>query len=374
MAVEDSLKKFDVDFSKCSSITTDGAKAMTGSKIGFAGQLKQRNFNIPIIRCIIHQEALSGKVIKLSTAMETVTKIINIIKGGHKFLTHRKFQLFLNEHNAVHTDVPLHCPVRWLSAAKCLETFFAIRKEILLFLQEMNNQKFQEYISLLEDITFLCELGFITDMTNQLRLLNLKLQKTNQNISQLVSHVDSFRRKLQLFKSNLNNDIFHFFPSCQILLEEYGSSCNFKKYIHFVDCLIEEFDTRFTCFEKLRNELILFENPLTASIEEQHLDLQDELCDLQSDISLKTVKETGAEFYKILSKSSYPKLHDFGIRIYSIFGSTYLCETSFSKMKFIRNEKRSSLSDDSLSRLMRLATCNMQIDVPDLACKKSRKS
>lgn len=94
-------------------------------------------------------------------------------------------------------------------------------------------------------------------MTNQLRLLNLKLQKTNQNISQLVSHVDSFRRKLQkitLFKSHLNNDIFHFFPSCQILLEEYGSSCNLKKYIHFVDCLIEEFDTRFTCFEKLRNE------------------------------------------------------------------------------------------------------------------------
>lgn len=347
---------------------------MTGSKIGFAGQLKQRNFNIPIIHCIIHQEALSGKVIKLSTAMETVTKIINIIKGGHKFLTHRKFQLFLNEHNAVHTDVPLHCPVRWLSAAKCLEIFFAIRKEILLFLQEMNNPKFQEYISLLDNITFLCELAFITDMTNQLRLLNLKLQKTNQNISQLVSHVDSFRRKLQLFKSHLSNDIFHFFPSCQILFEEYGSSCNFKEYINFVDCVIEEFNTRFTCFEKLRNELILFENPLTASIEEQHLDLQDELCDLQNDISLKTVKETGAEFYKILAKLSYPKLRDFRLRIYSMFGSTYLCETSFSKMKIIKNEKRSSLSDDSLSHLMRLATCNMHIDVPALTCKKSRKS
>ncbi|EZA53490.1 General transcription factor II-I repeat domain-containing protein 2B [Ooceraea biroi] len=287
LAVEGALKKFDIDLSKCSSITTDGAKAMIGSKIGFAGQLKQRNFNIPVIHCIIHQEALSGKVVKLSTAMETVTKIINTIKGGQKFLMHRKFQLFLTEHKAIHTDVPLHCPSRWLSATKCLERFFAIRKEIFLFLQEMNNSKFQEYISLLEDVTFLSELAFITDMTNQLRLLNLKLQRQNQNISQLVSHVDSFRRKLQLFKTHLNNDIFHFFPSCQILLEEYGSSCNFKQYISIVDSLITEFDTRFTCFEKLRTELILFENPLTAPIEEQHLDLQDELCDLHNDISFQ---------------------------------------------------------------------------------------
>jgi hypothetical protein len=117
-------------------------------------------------------------------------------------------------------------------------------------------------------------------MTNQLRLLNLKLQKPTQNISQLVSHVDSFRSKLQLFKSDLNNNIFHYFPSCQILLEEHGSSCNFKENIHFVDSVIEEFDTRFTCFEKLRTELILFENPLTAPIAEQQNNLRDELCDL----------------------------------------------------------------------------------------------
>ncbi|KYN18712.1 General transcription factor II-I repeat domain-containing protein 2B [Trachymyrmex cornetzi] len=374
LAVEEILQKFNIDFSKCSSITTDGARAMTGLKIGFAGQLKQRNLNIPIIHCIIHQEALAGKVVKLSTAMETITKIINEIKGGHKFLTHRKFKLFLDEHKAVYTDVPLHCPVRWLSAAKCLQVFFAIRKEILLFLKEMNKSKFHEYISLLEDVTFLTELAFITDISNQLRLLNLKLQKTDQNISQLVSHVNSFRRKLQALKFHLNSNIFHFFPSCQIILEEHGSVCNFKEYTHFIDSLIDEFNTRFTCFEKLKIELILFENPLTAPIEEQHVDLQDELFDLQNDNSLKTVKETGVDFYKMLKESSYPKLRDFGLRIHSMFGSTYLCETSFSKMKLMKNERRSSLSDDTLPRLMRVATSNMQIDVSALANKGFRKS
>ena len=119
-------------------------------------------------------------------------------------------------------------------------------------------------------------------------------------------------------------------------------NCNFKEYIHFLDSLIDEFDTRFTCFEKLRIELILFENPLAISIEGQHIDLQDELCDLQNDISLKTVKET-ANFYKVFKKSLYPKLRNFGLRIHSMFGSTYLCQTSFPKMKFIKDERRSSL-------------------------------
>jgi len=84
LASKETLKKFDIDFS--SSITTS-AKTMTGLKKEFAGQLKQRNLNISIIHCIIHQETLAGKVVKRLTAMETITKIINEIKGGHKFLT-----------------------------------------------------------------------------------------------------------------------------------------------------------------------------------------------------------------------------------------------------------------------------------------------
>ena len=59
-----------------------------------------------------------------------------------------------------------------------------------------------------------------------------KLQRTNQNIFQLVNHIDSFRRKLQVLKSHhLNDNIFHFF--CQILLEEHDNNCNFKEYILF---------------------------------------------------------------------------------------------------------------------------------------------
>jgi len=53
-AVNQTLKKFGTDFSRCSAIVTDSAKAMIGSKNGFPGQIKQRDLKFPIIHCIIH--------------------------------------------------------------------------------------------------------------------------------------------------------------------------------------------------------------------------------------------------------------------------------------------------------------------------------
>ena len=114
---------------------------MTGAKIGLNGQFKKRGFKFPMMHCIIHQEALCGRDIKLFSGMKKVAQLINSIKGGNKFLSHRKFIEFLETHNAAYTDVALHCEVRWLSAAKCLSQFFAIRNEIFHFLQEYQEKK-----------------------------------------------------------------------------------------------------------------------------------------------------------------------------------------------------------------------------------------
>jgi len=54
---------------------------MIGSKNGFFGLIKQRGLKFPVIYCIIYQEALCGKVVKLCIAMQTITKIINVIKN-----------------------------------------------------------------------------------------------------------------------------------------------------------------------------------------------------------------------------------------------------------------------------------------------------
>jgi len=189
---------------------------------------------------------------------------------------------------------------------------------------------------LFEDFDFLCELAFITNLTSHLNDLNLKLPKANQTISQLVSHIDSFRRKLILIKNHVEKNIFHFYPSCQILFEEHGKECDFKKHVQLIDLLIAQFNSRFGDFEKFKKDLILFENPLAVQIEEQNLEFQAELCDLQNDLSLKTRLEKAVEFFKILNSLLY--------------------ECFFSKLKSTKTDKRSSLSDASLSSLMRVST------------------
>ncbi|KAG5335552.1 GT2D2 protein, partial [Acromyrmex charruanus] len=156
-----------------------------------------------------------------------------LIKSGQKFLSHQEFQNFLKDHNAIYTDVLV------VSAEKCLEKLFAMRKEIFLFTREYN-------------------------------------------------------KCMTLFKNHLENNNLHFFP--------------FKKQFNIIESLISQFNTRFNDFKTLRQDLILFENPLTVQIEEQSLGFQKEPCDLQCDISIKIRQEKGIEFLKILDVLCYPRL------------------------------------------------------------------
>lgn len=170
-AVKSAVEEFG-GFEKLSSIVTDGAKSMTGTISGFVGFLRQNQITVPTLHCIIHQEALCAKSIKLSTTMATVTKITNLIRGGNRSLTHRKFLTLLEEMDSPYGDLLLHTEVRWLSRGKCLVRFFELRHEIATFLREevTNSAELQND---LEDVEFLRNLAFLTDITQHLNVLNL---------------------------------------------------------------------------------------------------------------------------------------------------------------------------------------------------------
>ena len=73
-----------LDFKKCSCIVTDGAKAMVKRKTGLIGLLTENGINCNTLHCVIHQEALCGKVLKMMIVMQSVIKMVNLIKGGNK--------------------------------------------------------------------------------------------------------------------------------------------------------------------------------------------------------------------------------------------------------------------------------------------------
>jgi hypothetical protein len=65
--------------------------------------------------------------------------------------------------------------------------------------------------------------------------------------------------------------------------------------------MMKDFETRFTDFEIMKN-IALFHNPFIVVNEEQPAQLQLELCDLQADPILSTMKEKGMDLFKIFPK------------------------------------------------------------------------
>jgi hypothetical protein len=140
-----------------------------------------------------------------------------------------------------------------------------------------------------------------------------------------------------LFKTATEKNNLTRFPCCKELAEELSNYevSDFSAFVSNIEGMMEEFQTLFTDFVIMKNDIALFHNPFIVMNEEQPAQLQLELCDLQVDPILSTVKEKAMDLLKILPKGTYPQLRDFGLRMSSVFGSTYLCESTFSDMKFI---------------------------------------
>ena len=149
---------------------------MADTVTGFSGLFKQNGINCPLIHYIIHQETLCGKSLRQMNEVKVAVKITNPIKCGNKDLTHSKVWEFLTEIAAAYGNLFLHSDIRWLSAGQCLRCFFALQKEIPLFLKNKIKSDTTKLENNMEDYKFLADIAFLTDMTQHLNELNLKLQ------------------------------------------------------------------------------------------------------------------------------------------------------------------------------------------------------
>ena len=112
---------------------------------------------------------------------------------------------------------------------------------------------------------------------------------------------------------------------------------------------------------------------LSAAVIKQPPELQLKLCKLQSDpIFQARHNERGISFWKLLPKSRFPLLRDFALSMASMFGSTYICESSFSTMKHIKSKERNRLTDETLFQLMQIGCTNIDIDIQSIVCQQKR--
>src|SRR5215469_8235063 len=117
----------------------------------------------------------------------------------------------------------------------------------------------------LADPEFISHLAFLTDITEHLNTLSLKLQGRKHVITQMYDSVKAFKCKLSLWSKQLvDGNTAHFLALQSLgviklqLLKEYSSD---------IDKLNEEFDRRFAEFKTLEPAFALFSTPFAIEVE-----------------------------------------------------------------------------------------------------------
>lgn len=117
----------DNDIYKLVAIATNRAPAMRGVRAGFTA-LCRTDINFPdFVKCVIHQQALMGKVLDFSHLMTLVVKPMNSIRA--KALQQHLFKAYLDELDAVYGDLIHHTNV----VAKCCSDLLMCCLRLRLF-------------------------------------------------------------------------------------------------------------------------------------------------------------------------------------------------------------------------------------------------
>ena len=120
----------------------------------------------------------------------------------------------------------------------------------------------------------------------------------------------------------------------------------------------QEFQRRFCDFHSHESEFMLFSNPFHCDPESAPTNMQLELIELQESSDLKSsFRDLPLDkFYSLVPASTYPALHKHASRMAFLFGSTYICEKTFSVMNFNKSKYRTALTDEHLQSILQIST------------------
>ncbi|XP_067933092.1 EPM2A-interacting protein 1-like [Watersipora subatra] len=155
------------------------------------------------------------------------------------------------------------------------------------------------------------------------------------------------------------------------------ASCT-AEYTHFIEKLQQEFSNRFSQFQSLKHIIQLIKAPQKAkpigewvtqlplkSVNVSSLQL--ELCNLKG----TDIDEIEEGFYlKASTKAEYSQLAQLGRWLYTVFAATYICESAFSYMNNIKSKLRSTLTQNYLCQLLRIACCSREPDYQEMSSHK----
>lgn len=351
-------------------VTTDGCPNLTGKNVGLLKRMQDKvteinaDQKLVFLHCILHQHVLCKSVIKINHVIDVVTKIVNFIRA--RALNHRQFVALLEEHQTEHNDISYHTAVRWLSLGKVLKRVWDLKSEIREFCEIKGKD-----IPQLSDEDWMSDFAFAVDVTALMTTLNTQLQGKGLFVHEMHKLVKASMTKLQFLTRQLeSNNLTHM----QTLKEVTPSANHIRRYSSMLRALHGEFSRRFEDLRTMEVEMQMISCPFTCNVDNAPSDVQLELIDLQSDTLLAEhfKSQSLLEFYSSLKEEKFPNMRTHAQRMFVLFGSTYICEQTFSVMKFNKSMYRSSLTDDHLSAVLRISTSDFQPDFDTLVKDQQR--
>ena len=142
------------------------------------------------------------------------------------------------------------------------------------------------------------------------------------------------------------------------------------QYEDQIKILIDSFSDRFSDFEKCKLQIDLFSNPFSVDVTLAPENAQLELIDLQSSDFQKNEFQEKAllDFYKNLP-DEFSFLKNNASMYATMFGSTYICEQTFSLMTLNKSKTRNRLTDENLSAVLHIATATVEPNIKRIASK-----
>ncbi|XP_049948060.1 general transcription factor II-I repeat domain-containing protein 2-like [Schistocerca serialis cubense] len=216
-----------------------------------------------------------------------------------------------------------------------VERFWLIKEEVTSFLQILDTHRAKKHLEFITNEHNMLDMAFLKDILKYLNALYIELQGNGKLVCDLTQKYK---------KENSVEDI--------------------AVFVRFLSNLWDEFATRFQdCKNWKLSQFLKFPYEVDASAEWTDVaaklfsvsksSLQVEIIDLQEDISLQMYKTVSTEeFWGKHVSEKYQNFKKVAINLATMFGLTYICESSFSKMNFSRNTYKSRSTDAHLEDIL----------------------
>uniref|UniRef100_A0A3Q1C081 HAT C-terminal dimerisation domain-containing protein n=1 Tax=Amphiprion ocellaris TaxID=80972 RepID=A0A3Q1C081_AMPOC len=201
---------------------------------------------------------------------------------------------------------------------------------------------------------------FLADLSKHLHNLNLGLQGRDKTVIDLVAQTRAFQVKLNMFAMDLIAGRMLHFPT---LRKRNPPPKVTAAMTDLVAQLKENFasqldglavPTEAMHFTKDPFAVVPEEN-LSNRAKESSLTMPQELC-----------ANGPAAFWSHVNVHQFPNLKKLAVTVLSMFGSTYVCESSFSHMNAIKTNLRCSLHDSTLQNCLRIALTTYEPNSVDM--------